>query len=81
MLGQTRDEVRGMLTILENQTKACTDMHALGVLRRQLTALCTELSMYLAGSNKRCLDASNAATPSATDDEEPTGAKKPRVEA
>ena len=45
-----------MLTILENQTFACNNLHALQVLRRQLTSLCTEFSMHLASTPKRVQD-------------------------
>lgn len=50
---QSQEEVRCMLKIIENQTYACSNAHALQVLRRQLTSLCTELSMHLAGTPKR----------------------------
>lgn len=53
---QGQEEVRNMLTILENQTFACNNLHALQVLRRQLTSLCTEFSMHLASTPKRVQD-------------------------
>lgn len=41
-----------MLTILENQMYACRDLNALQILRRQLTTLCTEFSVHLAGQKR-----------------------------
>ncbi len=46
---QAQREVRDMLRILENQTHACLNESALNGLRRQLTELCSQFSMYLAG--------------------------------
>lgn len=42
-----------MLTILENQMYACRDLNALQILRRQLTTLCTEFSVHLAGQKRQ----------------------------
>ena len=42
-----------MLTILENQMYACNDLGALQILRRQLTLLCTEFSVHLAGQKRQ----------------------------
>lgn len=46
---QAQREVRDMLKIIENQTHACLNETALNGLRRQLTELCSQFSMYLAG--------------------------------
>ncbi len=46
---QAQREVRDMLRILENQTHACLNESALNGLRRQLTELCSQFSMHLAG--------------------------------
>jgi hypothetical protein len=60
-----QQEVQSMLTILENQTYSCKDLKALQTLRRQLTSLCTEFSVHLAGqkrTNSSQSDASNMTT-------------------
>ena len=49
LIRQSQEEVRCILKILENQSYACNNVQALQVLRKQLTSLCTELSMHLAG--------------------------------
>lgn len=38
-----------MLHIIENQTHSCKNLQALNTLRRQLTELCSQFSMHLAG--------------------------------
>ena len=38
-----------MLKIIENQSHACRNLSALNNLRRQLTELCGQFSMFLAG--------------------------------
>ena len=48
-ISQAQREVRDMLRIIENQTHACLNETALNSLRRQLTELCSQFSMYLAG--------------------------------
>ena len=48
-ISQAQREVRDMLKIIENQTHACLNETALNGLRRQLTELCSQFSMYLAG--------------------------------
>ena len=53
MASQSQADIRSMLQIIENQTYACHDLNALQTLRRQLTVLCTEFSMHLAGTPKR----------------------------
>lgn len=48
-ISQAQTEVQSMLKIIENQTHACKNMSALNNLRRQLTELCGQFSVYLAG--------------------------------
>ena len=45
-----RQEVQGLLKIINNQLCACQDCGALHKLRRQLTTLCTQFSASLSGN-------------------------------
>ena len=48
-----RQEVQGLLKIINNQLCACKDCGALHKLRRQLTTLCTQFSASLSGNEGR----------------------------
>lgn len=50
-VSQAQIEVQNMLRIIENQTHACKNLSALNNLRRQLTELCGQFSVYLAGGS------------------------------
>ena len=70
LVQQAQTEVRSMLQIIENQSYACQDLSALQTLRRQLTSLCTEFSMHLAGLPRKApVDHTHSET-----------SKRPRIE-
>jgi len=52
-LNLARQEVQGLLKIIENQLYACTDCSAMHKLRRQLTTLCTQFSASLSGGGRK----------------------------
>ncbi|KAL5501955.1 hypothetical protein EMCRGX_G008640 [Ephydatia muelleri] len=56
VLSQARTEVHDMLEIIRNQTCACSNVSALNYLRRQLTELCSQFSLHLAGLPSRSFD-------------------------
>lgn len=55
-VSQARTEVHDMLEIIRNQTCACNNVTALNYLRRQLTELCSQFSLHLAGMPSRNFD-------------------------
>ena len=55
-----QEEVRDILRIIDNQTHACRNLQALNTLRRQLTELCSQFSMHLAGVPTKSFEASAA---------------------